>query len=93
MTDKNKIPEPERSSGNEVACNDLLAELSQKALDQCVEIFNDYAVEEVRCLPPSVVLAWEIGSNAALAIEMEKFKIKKEPTSFMGFLRFLRNLN
>ena len=93
MSENKNTGTQEPSSGNEVGCDDLLAELSQKALDQCVEIFNDYTVEEVRCLPPPVVLAWEIGSEAALAIEMEKFKIKKEPTSFMGFLRFLRNLN
>ena len=30
MTDKNKIPEPERSSGNEVGCNGLLADKDLK---------------------------------------------------------------
>ena len=33
MTDKNKIPEPERSSGNEVGCYGLLA---RKKMQDCI---------------------------------------------------------
>jgi hypothetical protein len=35
MTDKNKIPQPERSSGNEVECNGLLADCDLKPCPFC----------------------------------------------------------
>jgi hypothetical protein len=41
-----------------------IEEQKANALNQCIDIANDYSEEEIRkFFPPSVQKAWEIGNN------------------------------
>ena len=49
MTDKNKTPEPERSSGNEVECSDLLAESNQRKILEAYDLLEQWGRRVATC--------------------------------------------